>query len=75
MPLIKDSIILPEQARAYSNLGYSILGLIIEKVSGMSYEDFCRKAILEPLGIYDMKIAGNLPSEKAPFEVTYYDTF
>ena len=63
----------PGKGRAYSNLGYSILGLIIEKVSGMSYEDFCRKTIFEPLGIYDMKIAGNLPTEKAPFEVTYYE--
>jgi CubicO group peptidase (beta-lactamase class C family) len=63
----------PGSGKAYSNLGYSILGLIIEKVSGMSYEDFCRKTIMEPLGIYDMKIAGNLPSEKAPFEVTYYE--
>lgn len=62
----------PGKGKAYSNLGYSVLGLIIEKVSGMSYEDFCRKEIFEPLGIYDMKIAGNLPTEKAPFEVTYY---
>lgn len=63
----------PGTGKAYSNLGYSILGLVIEKVSGMSYEDFCRKTIFEPLGIYDMKIAENLPSEKAPFEVTYYE--
>jgi CubicO group peptidase (beta-lactamase class C family) len=62
----------PGTGRSYSNLGYSILGLIIDKVSGMSYEDYCRKAILEPLGIYDMRIAGNLPSEKTQFEVTYY---
>ena len=63
----------PGSGKAYSNLGYSILGLVIEKVSGMAYEDFCRQTILEPLGILDMKIAGNLPSEKAPFEVTYYE--
>jgi CubicO group peptidase (beta-lactamase class C family) len=63
----------PGTGRAYSNLGYSILGLIIEKVSGMSYEEYCRKNVLEPLGIYDMKLAGNLLSEKAPFEVTYYE--
>jgi CubicO group peptidase (beta-lactamase class C family) len=62
----------PGKGKAYSNLGYSVLGLIIEKVSGMSYEDFCQKTIFEPLGMYDMRIAGNLPSEKAPFEVTYY---
>jgi len=31
---------IPGTGKAYSNLGYSILGLVIEKVSGMSYEDF-----------------------------------
>jgi len=63
----------PGTGKAYSNLGYSVLGLIIEKVTGESYGDFCRATILEPLGIYDMTIAGNLPSEKAPNEVTYYE--
>jgi CubicO group peptidase (beta-lactamase class C family) len=63
----------PGTAKAYSNLGYSVLGLIIEKVTGMPYEEYCRKNVLEPIGIYDMSIAGNLPSEKAPFEVTYYE--
>lgn len=62
----------PGQGKAYSNLGYSILGLIIEKVSGISYESFCKQKIFEPLGIYDMVLAKNLPSQKAPFEVTYY---
>lgn len=63
----------PGMGRAYSNLGYSILGLVIEKVTGMPYEKYCKQAILEPLGIYDMTIAGNLQSERAPFEVTYYE--
>jgi len=62
----------PGKGKAYSNLGYSILGLVIEKVSGMPYEEYCRKEIFEPLGIYDMKIAGNMQSDRAPFEVTYY---
>jgi CubicO group peptidase (beta-lactamase class C family) len=63
----------PGMGKAYSNLGYSILGLVIEKITGMPYEKYCRQAILEPLGIYDMAIAGNLQSEKSPFEVTYYE--
>jgi CubicO group peptidase (beta-lactamase class C family) len=63
----------PGKGRSYSNLGYSILGLIVEKVSGMTYEDYCKKSLFEPLGIYDMTIAGNLPSDKAPYEVTYYE--
>jgi CubicO group peptidase (beta-lactamase class C family) len=63
----------PGTGRAYSNLGYGVLGLIIEKVSGMSYEEYCKRKILEPLGIFDMSIAGNLPSEKKPYEVSYYE--
>lgn len=63
----------PGTGRSYSNLGYSILGLVIEKLSGISYEEYCQNAVLQPLGIYDMTLAGNLPSEKIPFEVTYYE--
>lgn len=62
----------PGKGKSYSNLGYSILGLIIEKVSGKSYSEYCRESIFEPIGIYDMTLASNLPSKKAPFEVTYY---
>jgi CubicO group peptidase (beta-lactamase class C family) len=63
----------PGSGRSYSNLGYAILGLVIEKVSGMPYGDYCRNEIFAPLGIYDMTLAKNLISEKAPFEVTYYE--
>jgi len=63
----------PGTGRSYSNLGYAILGLVIEKVSGMSYSEYCKKEILEPLGIYDMTLARNMATEKGPFEVTYYE--
>lgn len=62
----------PGTGKAYSNLGYSILGLVIEKASGMPYEEYCKKALLEPVGIYDMTLAHNMPGQKAPYEVTYY---
>ena len=63
----------PGTGKSYSNLGYAVLGLVIEKVTGMSYFDYCRKNILEPIGIYDMTLARNLPSEKASYEVSYYE--
>jgi len=62
----------PGTGRAYSNLGYAILGLVIERITGMSYDEYCKKYIFEPLGIYDMTLARNLPDQKALFEVTYY---
>jgi CubicO group peptidase (beta-lactamase class C family) len=36
---------------SYSNLGYSLLGLIVEKVSGESFADYERETIFEPLGM------------------------
>jgi CubicO group peptidase (beta-lactamase class C family) len=63
----------PGTGRSYSNLGYAILGLVIEKASGMSYVEYCRKEVLEPLEIFDMTLARNLNNDKAPFEVTYYE--
>jgi len=41
----------PNEKYAYSNLGYVILGQLIEKVSGISYEDYVRQNILQPLNI------------------------
>jgi len=41
----------PNEKFAYSNLGYFILGQIIEKVSGLTYEDYVRGNILQPIGI------------------------
>jgi CubicO group peptidase (beta-lactamase class C family) len=35
----------------YSNMAYEVLGDLIAKVSGMSFEDYVRKNILEPLGM------------------------
>ena len=35
----------------YANANYGLLGLIIEAVSGMSYEDYVTKNIFDPLGM------------------------
>lgn len=41
----------PGTKHAYSNVGYSLLGMIIEKASGMGYESYLRKRLFEPAGM------------------------
>jgi CubicO group peptidase (beta-lactamase class C family) len=41
----------PGSQWSYSNSGYFLLGIIIEKVSGETYESFIQKNILQPLGM------------------------
>lgn len=36
----------------YNNSGYHLLGLIIEKVAGMNYEDFIQQSIFQPLDMH-----------------------
>jgi CubicO group peptidase (beta-lactamase class C family) len=35
----------------YSNLGYGVLGRIVEQVSGMTFEEFMRAEVFDPLGM------------------------
>ncbi|SHI68345.1 CubicO group peptidase, beta-lactamase class C family [Clostridium cavendishii DSM 21758] len=39
----------PNTVSRYSNQGYNLLGYVIEKASGISYEEYIKKNILEPL--------------------------
>ncbi len=41
----------PGQKFEYSNINYGILGLIIQKISGVSYENYIQKRILNPLNM------------------------
>jgi D-alanyl-D-alanine carboxypeptidase len=43
----------PGEKFEYDNTGYILLGYVIEKVTGRSYEEQLRKAILDPLGMKD----------------------
>jgi len=62
----------PGQGKCYSNLGYMILSMVIEKKSGMKYEDFIQKYVLHPAGCYDMHIAGIYYKDRRPNETKYY---
>ena len=61
----------PGTKYAYSNYGYCLLGRVIEKKTGMKYEDYVKKAVLSPLGIHGMRIGHSTLEDRAAGEVTY----
>jgi D-alanyl-D-alanine carboxypeptidase len=65
----------PGTTYQYSNFGYFVLGRVIEKLTGRSYAAYVNSMILQPAGISDMQIGGNIKNEKKTNEVTYYGQF
>jgi CubicO group peptidase (beta-lactamase class C family) len=60
----------PGEKFAYSNLGYCLLGRVIERVSGKPYEAFIRERILKPVGANSLEIGES--KETKPDEVLYF---
>jgi CubicO group peptidase (beta-lactamase class C family) len=60
----------PGSRFAYSNFGYCVLGRVIEKISGTTYEEYVRTAILAPAGIHRMHIG---KTRAQPGEVKYFN--
>ncbi len=56
----------------YLNFGYCLLGRIIEKVSGQSYDEFVKQNVLGPSGVTEMAIGANSEAQRKPREVKYY---
>ena len=46
-----ELVFYPSQGHIYGNVNYMILGLLIEVVSGQSYDDFMTQNVLHPLGL------------------------
>lgn len=57
---------------AYSNFGYCVLGRVIEKITGLPYEQYMQQNVMTPSGISAMQLGLNLESKQFPNEVTYY---
>jgi CubicO group peptidase (beta-lactamase class C family) len=50
----------PGETWDYTNLGYDVLGYLLEKVSGQTYVDFLRENIFRPLGMNDSGYDSNV---------------
>ena len=56
----------------YLNFGYTVLGRVIEKFSGQSYENYLRNKIFRPAGISTMRLGDRKQSKARPGEAKYY---
>src|SRR5262245_40791440 len=61
----------PGTEEHYSNFGYVVLGLVIERVTGQSYEEHVQEHTLRPMGIRRMRMDG-LPPRYERGEVRRY---
>src|SRR5215210_6821340 len=61
----------PGERWAYNNSAYILLGAVIEKVSGKTYEDFIEQEIFKPLGMTRSSYGHN--TEVVPGRVSGYD--
>lgn len=60
----------PGEQFAYSNLGYSLLGMLVEAVTGTPFAEAAATRILEPLGLSDTA-ADYLPERADDYAVGY----
>ena len=57
----------PGEGLAYSNTGYNLLALLVERLSGVPYEDFLQKNIFEPAGMGSTRCC-HIRRDGIPFE-------
>jgi CubicO group peptidase (beta-lactamase class C family) len=55
----KDFLFEPGEALIYNNSAYFFLGLIIEKVTGKTYEEYLKEVIFNPLGMKNTQYCSN----------------
>lgn len=60
----------PGERKAYSNIGYNVLGYLIEKLSGLKYEVYLKNEILLPMGMTNSNFI--IPAKPNPLYATPY---
>ncbi|MFF6781165.1 serine hydrolase [Streptomyces sp. NPDC012510] len=67
----KEREFAPGEQQHYLNIGYTIAGLIVERVTGDSYEDQVARHVLRPLGLRDTYFPGTDPRIVGPHNHGY----
>lgn len=75
--LIKqDSLLFPANSKyAYSNSGYAVLAMIIERVSGISFKEFMEKEIFEKIGMTNSTVySKDIPIKNRAYGYIFNDS-
>ncbi|MGX4585287.1 serine hydrolase domain-containing protein [Paenibacillus chitinolyticus] len=69
----------PGENWEYTNTGYVLLALLIEKISGLSFAEYMSEALFKPLGmhstrIHNRRLSGNVPPDFAFGYVYSFET-
>jgi serine-type D-Ala-D-Ala carboxypeptidase len=51
--LREELAFLPGQKAVYSDLGFMLLGAVVEEISGLEFDQYCQEKIFRPLELYD----------------------
>lgn len=60
---------------AYSNVGYLVLGKVLETVTHCPYEAWVRQHVLQPSGVHEAHLGRNLPAARLARESAYQSRF
>jgi CubicO group peptidase (beta-lactamase class C family) len=72
--LAEAELVLPSGARFhYSNLAFALLGIIVERVSGLPYQDYVRERLFEPVGLTRVSFESEAPAAKGYLAQPYAD--
>jgi CubicO group peptidase (beta-lactamase class C family) len=65
----------PGSETLYSNVGYVLLGMVVEKATGMSFYDYMNGVIFPPLGLTNVTLGSTRYVERNPAEVIPDDPY
>src|SRR5262249_9004345 len=67
-------LVLPSGSRFhYSNLAFALLGIVVERVSGVPYQDYVRERLFEPVGLERVSFEPESPAAKGYLAQPYAD--
>jgi D-alanyl-D-alanine carboxypeptidase len=67
----KERVAPPGEVQRYGNIGYTVAGLLIERVGGGRYEDQVARRVLRPLGLRGTYFPGASPRIRGPHNHGY----